>query len=372
MSPAMAQQTWPFLPMFRRNPTGHGLFSCLFLSVFLYTSALSAQDISAVKKDSLVADQLELDSTWKGKPDISGVAFNNFHIGNNWDLLLTPAQKKRRTWLIGGANVVGYGGTMIGLYSAWYKNYPQTKFHTFNDWQEWKQVDKVGHFYSAYIESMGSTAMWRWAGMERKKRIWIGGMSGAVYQTVIEVLDGFSAGWGWSWGDFTANMLGSGTFVAQELAWNEQRIKFKFSFHRKTYNDPELNQRSDKLFGQSLGERLIKDYNGQTYWASANLKSFFKNSHIPEWLSVSVGYGAEGLFGGTQNIAKDENGNITFNRPDIKRYRQWFLAPDIDFTKIRTNKKGLRFLFTVLSAFKFPAPSLEYGNGKLRLHAIHF
>ncbi len=122
MSPAMAQQTWPFLPMFRRNPTGHGLFSCLFLSVFLYTSALSAQDISAVKKDSLVADQLELDSTWKGKPDISGVAFNNFHIGNNWDLLLTPAQKKRRTWLIGGANVVGYGGTMIGLYSAWYKN----------------------------------------------------------------------------------------------------------------------------------------------------------------------------------------------------------------------------------------------------------
>jgi hypothetical protein len=214
--------------------------------------------------------------------------------------------------------------------------------------------------------------MWRWAGMERKKRIWIGGMSGAVYQTVIEVLDAHSTGWGWSWGDFSANILGSGSLVAQELAWDEQRIRFKFSFHKKNYADPTLDQRSDKLFGNSLAERMLKDYNGQTYWASANLKSFFKNSRLPDWLSVAVGYGAEGMFGGTANIAKDENGNIIFNRPDIKRYRQWFLAPDIDLTKIKTNKKGVRFLFTVLSAFKFPTPSLEYGNGKFKLHALHF
>lgn len=372
MSPAMVQRTRPSFPVIRRIPTWYRLFQCFFIIFSLYLSPLSAQDSTGAKKDSLITDQLELDSTWKGNPNMTGVTFNNFGIGNHSDLLLTPAQKKRRTWLIGGANVVGYGGTMIGLYNAWYKNYPQSKFHTFNDWQEWKQVDKVGHFYSAYIESMGSTAMWRWAGIERKKRIWIGGMSGAVYQTVIEVLDGFSTGWGWSWGDFTANMLGSGTFVAQELAWNEQRIKVKFSFHRKSYEDPELNQRSDKLFGNTLAERMLKDYNGQTYWASVNLKPFFKNSRLPDWLSVAVGYGAEGLFGGTENTGKDDNGNIIFNRPDIKRYRQWFLAPDIDFTKIRTNKKGLRFLFTVLSAFKFPTPSLELGNGKLRFHAIHF
>ncbi len=44
---------------------------------------------------------------------------------------------------------------MVGLYSAWYSNYPQTNFHFFNDNNEWKQVDKVGHAYSAYIESYG-------------------------------------------------------------------------------------------------------------------------------------------------------------------------------------------------------------------------
>lgn len=74
---------------------------------------------------------------------------------------------------------MAYSTTMIGLYSAWYKDYPQSGFHSFNDWPEWKQVDKVGHFYSAYIESRASMELWRWTGIERKKRIWIGGMSGA-------------------------------------------------------------------------------------------------------------------------------------------------------------------------------------------------
>ncbi|MBI3138006.1 MAG: DUF2279 domain-containing protein [Sphingobacteriales bacterium] len=321
------------------------------LFIFCGPFPLFAQDTSLVPRDTLATK-----------------SYSN----NPWRPVLTPEQKKQRSWLVAGANVVGYSTAMIGLYNAWYKNYPQSRFHTFNDWSEWKQVDKVGHFYSAYIESRGSMELWRWTGMDRKKRIWIGGMSGAFYQTVIEVLDGFSAEWGWSWADFTANMLGSGTLVAQELAWDEQRIQFKFSFHRKTYNDPGLNHRSDVLFGNTMAERLLKDYNGQTYWASVNLKPFFPGSKLPGWLSLSVGYGAEGLFGGTQNLAKDDNGNIIFNRPDIKRYRQWFLSPDIDLTKIKTNRKGLRFLFTVLSAFKFPAPSLEFSQGRLKVHALHF
>jgi hypothetical protein len=126
------------------------------------------------------------------------------------------------------------------------------------------------------------------------------------------------------------------------------------------------------LFGESTAEQFLKDYNGQTYWASANLKSFFPKSNLPPWLSLSVGYGAEGLFGGTQNIGKDDNGNITFNRPDIKRYRQWFLAPDIDLSKIKVNSKALKFFLTFLSAFKFPAPALEFSNGKLKTHAVYF
>jgi uncharacterized protein YfiM (DUF2279 family) len=296
----------------------------------------------------------------------SGIKINSLHIH------LTDEQIKKRTRLVAIGNVVGYGAVMAGLYSAWYKGYPQSRFHVFNDSKEWLQMDKAGHLYSSYIASRGSMELWRWTGIDRKKRIWIGGMSGAAYLTVIEILDGFSAKWGWSWSDFATNIIGSGALVGQELAWNDQRIKLKFSFHRKNYDDPQLNARSDDLFGKSTLERLLKDYNGQTYWASINLKPFFKNSKLPEWLSLSVGYGAEGLFGGEENIGRDENGNMVFDRQDIKRYRQWFLAPDIDLSKIKTNKKAVKFLLTFLSSFKFPMPSLEFSNGKIKAHAVHF
>jgi len=294
---------------------------------------------------------------------------NSFTSG---DSILSKQEIKRRVRIIAAVNIVGYSAIMVGLYAAWYSEYEKTNFHTFDDSKEWLQMDKVGHMYSAYIESALSMELWRWTGIERKKRIWIGGMSGAFYQTVIEVLDGFSEGWGWSWYDFGANILGSGMLVAQELAWDEQRIKLKFSFHRKSYGDPELNERSDELFGESSVERYLKDYNGQTYWASISPRSFFKNSNWPAWLSVAVGYGAEGLFGGEENIASDEDGNVTFYRPDVKRYRQWFLAPDIDLTRIKTKKKGIKIMLAMLNVFKFPTPSLEYSNGKFRMHAIHF
>ena len=52
---------------------------------------------------------------------------------------------------------------------------------------------------------------------------------------------------------------------------------------------------------------MLKDYNGQTYWLSANLKSFFPGSNIPPWLNVAIGYGADGMFGGFENKWIDED-----------------------------------------------------------------
>lgn len=286
--------------------------------------------------------------------------------------LLTKKQISNRIKIITATNIAGYGGAMVALYSTWYKNYPQTNFHSFNDISEWQQIDKIGHAYSAYAESKASMELWRWTGIGRKKRIWLGGMSGAFYQTVIETLDGFSSQWGWSWGDFGANIIGSGMLVGQELAWDEQRIQFKFSFHRKSYGDPQLNQRSDQIFGKGIAERFLKDYNGQTYWLSANIRDFFPRSGVPNWLNISVGTGAEGMFGADENIGKDANGNVTFNRTDIKRYRQWYLAPDIDLTKIKTKRKALRLALNMLNIVKFPMPALEFSNGKFSFHAIAF
>ncbi|MEO6722626.1 MAG: DUF2279 domain-containing protein [Ferruginibacter sp.] len=286
--------------------------------------------------------------------------------------LLTQHQVRTRVRMVLVGNLVVYSGIMTGFSAAWYSKYARSKFHFFNDNKEWLQVDKSGHFYGSYIESRIGLEAWRWTGVSRNKQIWYGGLSGVVYQTIVETLDGFSSGWGWSWGDFSANILGSSLLIGQELAWDDQRVKLKFSTHRNDYGDPALNNRADKIYGKTFAERFMKDYNAITFWASANLSSFFPKTNLPPWLSIAVGYGAEGLFGARDNIAKDEDGNIIFNRSDIRRYRQWYLSPDIDFTKIKTNKKGLRILFIALNAFKFPAPSLEFSKGRFKVNAIHF
>jgi len=282
-----------------------------------------------------------------------------------------PYNKKRER-LVTAANIVGYGGIMVGLNATWYSKYPKSRFHFFDDNAEWLQVDKAGHLYGAYIESRASNELWRWTGLERNKRIWISGLSGIAYETIIETLDGFSSEYGWSWGDFTANVMGSGIFIGQELVWDDQRIKLKFSFHKKNYGEADLNARANAIFGKSEAERFIKDYNAITEWVSVDLQPFFPEAGLPRWLAVAGGYGAEGMFGARSNVARDKSGNITFDRTDIKRYRQWYLAPDIDLSRIKTNKRGLKFMLTVLSAFKFPTPSLEFSNGKIRGHWLHF
>src|SRR5580765_555520 len=139
---------------------------------------------------------------------------------------LTPEQKRTRQWIVGGINVAGYGASLIIFSNTWYKDYPKTSFHTFDDSKEWLQMDKVGHAWAAYNTGRASTEMWKWAGLSNKKATWIGGLSGTVYLTVIEFLDAHSAKWGWSWSDMAANILGSGLFISQQLGWEEQRIQF--------------------------------------------------------------------------------------------------------------------------------------------------
>jgi uncharacterized protein YfiM (DUF2279 family) len=346
------------------------IFICLLVQANIIAQHSPKVDLATIKNDStfnlkralegrVITNQRKTVDTLTNRP-------------SNQPTNLKYLYNKKRVKTVVIANVVGYGAIMYGLNAAWYSGYPKSKMHSFDDNGEWLQIDKIGHALSAYAESNASYEVWRWTGISRKKRILLGGLSGAAYQTIIEVLDGYSAEWGWSWGDFGANIVGSGIFTAQELAWDEQRIRFKFSFHKKFYNDPTLNARSTAIFGKSEPERFLKDYNGQTYWLSANIKSFFPKSRVPGWLSIAVGTGAEGMFGANDNIGKDKNGNINFNRTDLPRYRQWYIAPDIDLSKIKTKKRGVRMLLTALNVFKFPMPSLEYSKKGFRVNFIHF
>lgn len=292
----------------------------------------------------------------------------------NWTLIPvreTPCLScTGRKWAVAGGHAALWGASFYTLNQAWYKGYPKSAFHFFNDNAEWLQMDKLGHLWTAYQMSRVSGIAWQWAGFTRRQAAWLGGISGVAYQSIIEIQDGFSAEWGFSWGDMTANIAGSALYTVQELLGGDHKLQVKLSYSPYTYSD-DMKERRDAFFGKSIQERILKDYNSQTYWLSANLRSLMPASRLPKWLNVSVGYSGKGMLGGMDNTWTDKAG-IEHDRSDIPRTRHFYLSADVDLTKIRTNNKVLRTVFYVLNSVKIPAPTLELSQGKLRGHWLYF
>ncbi len=54
-------------------------------------------------------------------------------------------------------------------------------------------------------------------------------------------------------------------------------------------------------------------------------------------------------------------------------YRQFYLSLDVDLTKIQTNSKFLKSVFSVVNFIKVPAPTLELSNRNgLKFHFLYF
>lgn len=283
-----------------------------------------------------------------------------------------PLNPKRVRGLIIGSTLT-YSAWMVGLNELWYKNYPKGPMHFINDNHEWLQLDKAGHCFSAYGESVLFLNALKWAGVPHKKAAWIGGSYGFFAQTVIEILDGHSAEWGASSGDLIANTMGSAIVISQELAWKQQRIRIKTSNH-PTKHPEELRYRTDALYGSNYSQAFMKDYNGQTFWISANINDFNKNNLLPKWLNVAIGYGGENIYGGDNNTWDDgtETGN-RIDRTDIPRYRQYYLSLDVDLRYLRTNNKVWNTFVEWFNVLKVPFPAIEYNKVHgFKMHALYF
>ncbi len=279
------------------------------------------------------------------------------------DLFLTPSDtlnKPRRNAVVNTQVALGVT-TLVGLNQLWYSDYDQSKFHTLNDNGEWKQMDKLGHVLTSYHVGRVGADVLNWSGVSENDQLIYGATLGLTFLTVVEMFDGYSEEWGFSWGDMASNIAGTGLYVGQELLWNEQRITMKYSFHQTKYADI----RPERL-GENFFEQTLKDYNGQTYWLSANIISFFKKSKVPKWLNVAVGYGAEGMLTGN-----DEPDSILY--PNQDRIRQYYLSLDIDLSRIRTNSRVLKSFLSVINFVKIPAPTFEINSkGRVKLHSIYF
>ena len=252
---------------------------------------------------------------------------------------------------------IGYTASLTALSVGWYGENGFDRFKFFNDNAEWNQVDKLGHAFGTYQLTRISYDVLRKTELtDSQALLWSAGLSVALFLP-IEILDGFSPDYGFSYGDLIANAAGSGLFLGQELLWQEQRIKMKFSFHQTSY----ANIRPE-LLGENFLQQVLKDYNGQTYWLSFDIYSFMKKSSFPKWLNLAAGYGANEM------VYARENEN---NANGYSSYRQYYLGLDFDFSYIQTDKRWLKTILYIADMIKWPAPALEISKNWVKGHLLY-
>ncbi len=258
---------------------------------------------------------------------------------------------KKRIVLVTSGTCIASVGSLTALAGAWYQD-DRSSFRFFNDMDEWKQMDKAGHLATTYNVALILADLYRWAGVnDRKSRIIASSVSFG-YMTTIEVLDGFSKGYGFSHGDMLFNFLGSGAALFNN---DKQRYypSVKYSYHNTSFASVNPG-----LLGKSQAERMLKDYNGQTYWIS--VPGIIKHA---SWLCVSLGYGATGMV-----RARDAQ-NVSLG---LNPERSYLLSLDVDLTKIKTESCALKGLCSVFRFIRIPFPAVELNRQGMTFHPFYF
>ena len=262
---------------------------------------------------------------------------------------------KKRILLLSQTAV--YSSSLLALNQLWYKEYPKSSFHFVNDNNEWMKMDKLGHAVTSYNMGVAGIDAYRWAGYNDVVSTFIGGFTGSIFLTSLEILDGFSKEWGSSTGDLLANSIGSIVCILEQKIWDEQKIILKYSFKPSSFS-----KYNPRILGRNLIEQSIKDYNGQTYWASFNIKSLFllEDTKFPDWLNIAIGYSIDGMISPVYN---DED--------DLETKKQYLASLDIDLNKINTNIRFLNRIIHIFGFIKIPAPTLEISNSDIKLHYMY-
>jgi hypothetical protein len=242
--------------------------------------------------------------------------------------------------------------SLLWLSSVWYNT--NTEFHFFDDLFEWEYMDKLGHLFSSFhlglffykvfgdAENLNPSLRKRWICF-----------AGFILLLPIEILDGFSLNYGASPADLLANGLG-GVFCYCHITFKGLSDTLpKFSFHVTIFNiiRPEL-------LGTNISQQIIKDYNGQTYWLSLDINKILNKKILPSWLMLTIGYGADGLLGGHDNVWETKNGEIK-DYSSIARTKRFFISLDLNVNDLRGKNKLLNYLLAPFVLLKFPAPALE-------------
>ena len=237
------------------------------------------------------------------------------------------------------------------LGKTWYTR--RVPFHTFNDNNEWLQMDKAGHATTAYAISRGEYELFRWSGVSDRTAALTGGAIALLFQSTLEVFDGHSEGWGFSGGDMAANAAGVALFVGQQVGLDQQPLSLRYGFSSSIYP-----QYRPELLGRRRFAQMLKDYNGQQYWLSVNLATVLPvGPSFPRWLNLDLGYSGSGMTGGSANppLYGADGRPLVF-----RRVRQFYLAPGLDLVHLVPVASTGHMLLGATQFIRLPTPTLEF------------
>jgi hypothetical protein len=267
---------------------------------------------------------------------------------------------KNRIYYISGFDGLALAGVYAAHIKPWWsgeKNGIRFKYDFYNNY--WLEMDKFGHFYANIQVAKLSAALFQYAGVERRKALWIGFANTTLLYTSFELTDAGFEDWGFSVPDYIANLLGAFYPLAQHYWPVLNHFNFKISYWPSKYFRSDQYQDTPGFTRFKPYQYVVGDYDGMIFWLSADvdwLLPKFARLYWPNWLDVAIGYGA---------------GDLPQANMEVKE-RHLYLALDYDLTCLPGKGAFFQKLKGVLNAIHFPAPAIRIASDGTVAYLLHF
>ena len=238
-----------------------------------------------------------------------------------------------RLFIVGGVSSAAFIYAYGIQNNMWWKGEPS---HFHSNWtQDWNYAlgsDKLGHFYFGNLVSTIYKNSFQWVGFSKKHSYLYAGLFTLTYQTFLEIRDGFSKEYGFSWGDFAANSLGS---MYPFLQYNYPVLK---NFNLKISYSPS------QRFKKGSNAYIMDDYESTYHWLSIDFDKLFPQSIgkvMPDFINIVIGHSVKGL----NNLGSAKH--------------EFYIGLDWDLKTIKTESKLLNSIIEILSKYHLPAPTIK-------------
>lgn len=241
-----------------------------------------------------------------------------------------------------------YTSAIVALHlyqaNAWWSN-NRTSFHLAEDWGENLQNDKFGHFFGGYLLSYAHREALLASGLSDQAAHHWGATMGLLYQTYVEIEDGYAGSWGFSPSDALSNLAGASFFLGQ------YHIPFLRNFRPKWTYFPSQFLGGGSIPGQK--RTFIDDYQGQSFWWAIDVWNLLPESlqrDYPKWLQLSAGY-----------IAKKYSPYRPGIDSDLPDTREFYIGLDYSLSHLLPVPESslLRWLLQTSEYIRLPAPALR-------------